>query len=99
MLTVNQMLTEQLRAALPKIESTFDSHGITALRVRQLQVLLQKNRRNWEMSPELSFTKFLKFMLKRSKLRDITLESVDYGSQTRYVWTSLSTRRCSLDQE
>lgn len=96
MLTVNQILTEQLRAALPRIESTFDSQGITALGVRQLQVLLQKNRRNWEISPELSFTKFLKFMLKRSKLRDITLESVDYGSQTRYVWRRPSVHAVAL---
>ena len=96
MLTVNQILTEQLRAALPRIESTFDSQGITALRVRQLQVLLQKNRRSWEISPELSFTKFLKFMLKRSKLREITLESVDYGSQTRYVWKLPSVHAVAL---
>jgi hypothetical protein len=96
MLTVNQILTEQLRAALPRIESTFDSQGIAALRVRQLQVLLQMNRRNWEISPELSFTKFLRFMLKSSKLREITLESVDYGSQTRYVWRRPSAHAVAL---
>lgn len=96
MLTVNQILSEQLKTAKPRIESTFDSLGIRALGVRQLQTLLQKNRRNWELSPDLTFTKFLKFMLKRSELREVTLESVDYDSLTRYVWRRPSVHAVAL---
>jgi hypothetical protein len=96
MLTVDQILTEQLKKAKPSIESTFDSHGITALGIRQLQVLLQANHPNWELSPDLSFTKFLKFMLKHSKLREITLKSADYSSQTRYLWRNPSVFAAAL---
>jgi hypothetical protein len=85
MLSIDQILTEQLKKARPKIEKTFDSENIAALGVRQLQMLLQRNHPNWEVSPDLYFTKFLNFMLKHSKLREITLKSADYGSQTRYV--------------
>lgn len=90
MLTVHQILTNQLKSAKSKIESTFDSQQITAVGSRQLQVLLQKNHSNWELSPDISFTKFLNFMLKHTKLREITLSSADYGSQTRYVWRTPS---------
>src|SRR5713226_4273898 len=96
MLTINQILTEQLKAAKPKIESTFDSQGITALGVRQLQVMLHTNCADWQLSPDLSFTKFLNFMLEFSKLRAVTLNSVDYGSQTRYVWRNPSVHAVAL---
>src|ERR1700694_3560505 len=96
MLTVDQILTDQLKKAKPGIESTFDSQAITALGTRQLQVLLQKNHPNWELSPDLSFTKFLNFMLKHTKLREITLKSANYGSQTRYVWRSPSVHAVAL---
>ena len=96
MLTVDQILTNQLKNAKPKIESTFDSQEITALGTRQLQVLLQTNYTNWELSPDLSFTKFLHFMLKHSRLREITLKSADYGSQTRYVWRNPSVYSVAL---
>jgi hypothetical protein len=96
MLTVDQILTEQLKAAKPRIESTFDSQGIKALGVRQLQVMLHKNCPDWQLSPDLSFTKFLNFMLKSSKLREVTLKSADYGSQTRYVWRNPSVHAVAL---
>jgi hypothetical protein len=90
MFTIHQILTNQLKSAKPKIESTFDSQQITAVGSRQLQVLLQNNHSNWELSPDLPFTKFLNFMLKHTKLREITLTSTDYGSQTRYIWRTPS---------
>ena len=96
MLTIDQILTDQLKNAKAKIESTFDTQAITALGTRQLQVLLQTNHGNWELSPDLSFTKFLNFMLKQSKLREITLQSADYGSQTRYVWRNPSVYTVAL---
>mgnify|MGYP003290247147 CR=1 FL=1 len=96
MLTIDQILTEQLKKAKPKIEKTFDSERIAALGVRQLQILLQKNHPNWELSPDLYFTKFLNFMLKHTKLREITLKSPDYGSQTRYVWGNPSIHAIAL---
>jgi len=96
MLTIDQILTEQLKKAKPKIEKTFDSERIAALGVRQLQILLQKNHANWELSPDLYFTKFFNFMLKHTKLREITLRSVDYGNQTRYVWGNPSIHAIAL---
>ena len=96
MLTIDQILTDQLKNAKPKIDSTFDSQAITALGTRQLQVLLQTNHANWELSPDLSFTKFLNFMLKHSGLREITLKSADYGSQTRYVWRNPTVHAVAL---
>jgi len=59
-------------------------------------MLLQKNRPNWELSPDLYFTKFVNFMLKHTKLREFTLKSADYGSQTRYVWRNPSVHAVAL---
>jgi hypothetical protein len=59
-------------------------------------VLLQTNHPNWELSPDLSFTKFLNFMLKHSNLREITLKSAAYSSQTRYVWRNPSVYAVAL---
>lgn len=96
MLTIDQILIQQLKEAKPRIESTFDSQAITALSTRQLQVLLQENHANWELSPDLSFTKFLNFMLKYSKLREITLKSTNYHNQTRYLWRNPSVHTVAL---
>ena len=35
-------------------------------------------------------------MLKHTKLREITLKSPDYGSQTRYVWRNPSIHAIAL---
>jgi predicted transcriptional regulator of viral defense system len=96
MLTINEILNDQLEGAKQRIETTFDSQEITALGARQLQFLLQKNCSNWEVSPDISFTKFLNFMLKRTKLREITLKSANYDSQTRYVWGNPSVHAVAL---
>lgn len=96
MLTVDQFLNNQLKEAKPRIESTFDSEEITALSARQLQILLQRNCSDWGLSPDIAFTKFLNFILKHTKLREITLRSADYGSQTRYVWGNPSVHAVAL---
>lgn len=93
---MDQILTNQLKKAKPRIEATFDAQAITALRIRQLHLLLQRNHSNWKLSPDLPFTKFLSFMLQHSKLREITLKSADYDSQTRYVWRNPSVPAVAL---
>jgi hypothetical protein len=96
MLTMGQILTNQLKDAKPLIEATFDSLAITAAGIRQLQALLQEHYQNWGLSPDLSFMKFLHFMLKHTKLREVTLKSADYDSQTRYVWRNPSVPAVAL---
>jgi predicted transcriptional regulator of viral defense system len=96
MLTVDQILTNQLKQAKTLIEAKFDSLAITAVGIQQLQALFQKNCQNWGLFPGFSFTKFRHFMLKHSKLREITLKSDDYGNKTRYVWRNPSVPAIAL---
>jgi hypothetical protein len=86
---MGQILTNQLKDAKPLIEATFDSLAITAAGIRQLQALLQEHYQNWGLSPDLSF-------MKHTKLREVTLKSADYDSQTRYVWRNPSVPAVAL---
>ena len=85
-----------LRTAKPRIEETLDVLGPHALKRRDLTDLFAQNRRSWGLPRELSFRRFLEFLLTQSKLQEVELQSEHYRSEFRYTWGKPSSYALAL---
>jgi hypothetical protein len=83
-------MTKRIEIAKPKIEELFDSLPNKAFRKSQIAEILTAHREEWRLPAGLIFTKFLEFLLRDSKLKQIILKSDHYKDETRYVWRSAS---------
>jgi predicted transcriptional regulator of viral defense system len=79
-------LLTAFRAAKPKIEESLDALGPQALKRRELTELFTKNKRSWGLPSELSFRRFLGFLLTESDLKEVELQSDHYRNEIRYTW-------------
>lgn len=88
---------EKINAAKPKIVATFTSSGIRVFKKRQLADFLTRNRRAWGL-PDITFEKFLIFLLEESDLHQVTLESKHpkVKDEIRYTWQAPSVYAVAL---
>ncbi len=79
-------MAKRIEVAKPDIEALFEGSPIKAFRRLQISEILAANRERWRLPASLSFTKFLDFLLKDTKLREVILTSEHYTDEKRYVW-------------
>ena len=91
------MTREKFNSAKPKIVATFMSSGIRVFKKRQLAAIVARNRRTWGLQ-DVSFEKFLPFLLEQSDLRQITLKSKHpkIKDEVRYTWQTPSVYAVAL---
>ena len=91
------MTQERFNFAKPKIVATFMSSGIRVFKKRQLAAIVARNRRTWGLQ-DVSFEKFLPFLLEQSDLRQITLKSKHpkIKDEVRYTWQTPSVYAVAL---
>ena len=84
------------RAVKPKIEGSLDALGPQALKRRDLTELFAKERRSWGLPKELSFRRFLEFLLAEGGLKQVELQSEHYRNEIRYAWDQPSAYTVAL---
>ena len=78
------------------IVAVLDARGPAAFRRQDLQNLFTKNRREWGFPKEVSFRRFLEFLLSETDLTEIELQSENYRNEFRYTWKNPSVYAVAL---
>ncbi len=89
-------ILEILRASQEKIVAVLDARIPATFRRQELKNLFTKNRREWGFPKEVSFPRFLEFLLSETDLTEIELQSENYRNEFRYTWKNPSVYAVAL---
>jgi predicted transcriptional regulator of viral defense system len=89
-------ILETFRASQDKILAVLGARGPAAFRRQDLQNLFTENRREWGLRNEVSFRRFLEFLLSETDLTEIELQSENYRNEFRYTWNNPSVYAVAL---
>ncbi len=76
----------RLSLAKRRITRTFEDEPRRVFRIKDLRVMLDQHRQEWDLAARTSLSQFESYLLERTPLRVITLQSEAYKSISRYVW-------------
>lgn len=89
-------MPSRLQIAKPDIVHSFENSTTNVYWPSDISSVLAKNRRDWRLAQSLTEKKFIEFMAQKTKLSEIKLTSVKYGSLTRYSWGEVSAYQIAL---
>jgi predicted transcriptional regulator of viral defense system len=77
---------KRLPGSLPAIVEYFENSVEHVYTLKDLNTILAQNRSNWEIPRNTTRTKFVEFLLERTKLHKVVLSSGTYPHIERYSW-------------
>jgi len=89
-------MAKRIEIAKPDIEALLEASPLKAFRRLQISEILASNREKWRLPVSLTFTDFINFLLKETRLREIILTSEHYTDEKRYVWGKPSIHSIAL---
>ncbi len=79
------MAQSRISIAKSDIVKLFDEYQVRVFDFAMLQGILEKNRKIWRLAQSMSTASFIEYLIKKSKLKEETLE-FSYRPITKYTW-------------
>lgn len=86
----------RLQLAKAKLNAFFDQARKAAFSRQELNVLLAQNRTAWNLARSTTVNDFIDFLVRETKLKEVTLKSKHYVLPARFTWGDVSPYRLAL---
>jgi hypothetical protein len=89
-------MVTRIQIAKPDIVDYFDSASQKVYRPGDLKRIVREHRDSWRLAQAFTANQFTDFLLSKTPLQKVVLESEDYPNETRFVWRSASDYEIAL---
>jgi hypothetical protein len=83
-------MVKRLLKAIEDITKFFDASSRHVYTAVELRAILTERRSEWKLPANTTSTKFIDFLIEKTRMRKISLASQDYKSFDRYIWGEVS---------